>query len=150
VDTIEVKTIPAVKLLAARSEGNYFDQDGALFKQLFSYIKTNDVSMTIPVEATVDPAEMVFFVGSDDMTKNLERDENIVVVERPEQLVVAIGGKGSYRRENYDDARLELEEWFAAQDRYVATGPPVAVYWNGPFVPAFMKKFEVYIPVEVR
>ena len=42
----------------------------------------------------------------------------------------------------------ELEAWLASQNAWRAAGAPYAVFWNGPFTPWFMKRFEVHVPVE--
>jgi len=40
--------------------------------------------------------------------------------------------------------------WLAAQPTVEAAGEPYAVYWNAPYVPPFMKRFEVHVPVRPR
>jgi effector-binding domain-containing protein len=65
----------------------------------------------------------------------------------PERRVAAIGIRGSYSRENYEEALTELKGWLAKQPGLRATGEPYAVYWNSPFVPFFLKHSEVHVPV---
>ena len=64
-----------------------------------------------------------------------------------ERRVAAIGIRGSYSRENYDEGLAELRAWLAKRTDVKAVGEPYAVYWNSPFVPFFFKQSEVHIPV---
>lgn len=148
VDLVEVKTVPPSKVLVAEGDGQYFDRANNLFMRLFNYIKDNDVAMTVPVEARVEKARMVFYVGTKDSVKNLKDNSQVKVVDKPERTVVSIGVRGSYTEKNFVEARDRLEEWLYGQDGYESTGKPYAVFWNGPFVPGFMKRFEVHIPVQ--
>jgi len=43
-----------------------------------------------------------------------------------------------------------LMEWFAKNNKYEQDGPAYGVYWNGPFVPGFLKRSEVHIPIRTR
>jgi DNA gyrase inhibitor GyrI len=148
--TYEIKRIPSSKTLVTESEGKYFDQDNSLFMRLFDYIKKNDVAMTIPVEARMNKANMVFYVGSKDTEKNLQAQGPVKVVLSPERQVASLGMKGSYSEKNFKNAEKRLKEWLDGQNEYVASGEAYGVYWNGPFVPWFLKRFEVHIPVEKR
>ena len=55
---IEIKTLPAGRLLACQGDGDYFDQSNSLFGPLFQYIRSHDISMTTPVEARIEPGTM--------------------------------------------------------------------------------------------
>ena len=149
--TIEVKTVPATLALQAEGTGRYFDTNGSLFRRLFSYIGSREVKMTVPIEADViDANRMRFFVGSQDVGRPLPSADGVTVVPVPEKQVVAIGLRGSYSAERFDEGRKALETWLAAHPEWKATGPPRAVYWNGPFVPFFMKRSEVQVTVTSR
>ena len=73
--------------------------------------------------------------------------EGVVVLTRPERLVVSHGGRGSYTRAHFEEARNAALEWLAARPDLVADGEACAVYWNSPFMPGFLKRYEVHIPV---
>ena len=62
VGKIKVIELPERLALEAKTDGTYFDKDNGLFRKLFRYISTNDVAMTTPVEADMNPGKMRFFV----------------------------------------------------------------------------------------
>jgi hypothetical protein len=73
--------------------------------------------------------------------------EGVVVLTRPERLVVSHGGRGGYSRSHFEEARAAALAWLATRPDLVADGPAYAVYWNSPFMPGFLKRYEVHIPV---
>ena len=73
--------------------------------------------------------------------------EGVVVLTRPERLVVSHGGRGGYSRAHFEEARAAALAWLAARSDLVADGEACAVYWNSPFMPGFLKRYEVHIPV---
>jgi DNA gyrase inhibitor GyrI len=148
--SFEIKTIPESKVLVTEAEGYYFDQSNRLFRKLFNYIKKNDVAMTVPVEARIDDANMVFYVGPGDDQKNLESAGDVKVALVPERTVASLGMKGSYSAKNFKKAKARLEEWLEGQNKYIVKGEAYAVFWDGPYVPGFMKRFEVHVPVEKK
>jgi len=148
VGKVEVKTLPLAKTLSTSSKGSYFERDNSLFMRLFRYIKDNDIAMTVPVEAELDDADMRFYVGDADWAKAEKNQGEVTVVVTAARDVVAFGGRGSYTEKNVTAARKAAEQWLSEQSEYKSTGPSYAVFWNGPFTPGFMKRFEIHIPVE--
>lgn len=144
VNEIHLRELPAGRWLSASVEGEYFDESGNLFRRLFDYINERDISMTVPVEGGIDRAEMRFYAGEG--AEALEHSDTVRVVEVPARRVVSIGGKGAYTEENVNAALARLEQWLG-QHGWAEAGAPYAVYWNGPFTPWFLKRFEVHIPV---
>ncbi len=144
---IEIKTIPAATLLAAEAPGEYFDSNNDMFRRLFSYIRANEVSMTVPVEAQIEKARMTFYVGSGDIEKNLIEQGTVKVLNLPERTVASIGIRGSYSKKKFETHRDKLIAWLQENTRYQPAGEAYAVYWDAPFIPWFMKHSEVHIPV---
>ncbi|MFO7724426.1 MAG: heme-binding protein [Oceanipulchritudo sp.] len=146
---IEIKVLPAGRLLENHGTGgSYFEQSGKLFGPLFSYIKAHNISMTTPVEASIEPGMMAFWVAPGQEERAEEASEGVKVRDVPERKVASIGARGGYSRENFEEAREKLLEWIAGQDGLATTGEPFAVYWNGPMTPWFLKTFEVMVEVE--
>lgn len=146
---IEVKTLPARKAMTADGSGAYFDGADSVFMKLFRYIDRNNVSMTVPVESEVAENRMRFFVGADDKSRSLTNADDVILAEVPEQTVVSMGLRGGYTKDTYDRGVAALKAWVETNKADWATnGEPYAVYWNGPFMPGFMKKSEVHWPVE--
>ena len=143
----ELKTLPAGILLKSSTSGSYFDQSGALFRPLFRYISDHDISMTVPVEASIDEAAMYFWIAENEKSKVTDDSDSVEVIEIPERFVASRGAKGGYSRENFEEARDELLAWLETRTDLQITGEPYAVYWNGPFTLWFLKQFEVHLPV---
>lgn len=143
----EFKTLPAGMLLKATGQGSYFDQSNQLFRPLFSYISTNKIAMTTPVEAKIDGAAMYFWVAASEQSKVAGNAAGVEVIMIPERRVASLGASGSYSRENFEQTRDKLLSWLALQPGMEAAGEPYAVYWNGPFTLWFAKQSEVHVPV---
>ena len=148
VGTIEIKTIPAARLLASQSDNSYFESNNGLFRPLFRYIQANDIAMTTPVEAAIKPGIMYFYVGSDYTDLELEETDEVTVIELPERTVISLGVRGGYSAKNFNKAQATLLAHLSKQDEWIATGPARAIYWNSPFMPGFFKRSEIHIPVE--
>jgi effector-binding domain-containing protein len=145
---IEVKIIPASMVMVSEGEGNYFGTRNYLFRRLFNYISENNVAMTTPVEARIENAQMKFYVGSKDKLKELKDRGNVKVVTIPQRTVVSIGIRGAYTEGNFEKAKTRLEQWLTDTAGYRRAGAAYAVYWDAPFMPWFLKRSEVHIPVE--
>jgi hypothetical protein len=148
VDVIEVKELPPARVMEATGGSDYFESRNGPFMVLFDYIRANDLAMTVPVEADPRPARMRFFVERDRAGELPSKDGAVKVYERPAQLVVAIGQRGAYSRENFDEGLAKLRAWLAEHPEYEPSGEPYAVYWDGPYKPWFMKRAEIHIPVQ--
>jgi len=147
---IEIKTLPERTVLIAQRDQSYFDENNDMFMNLFRYIQKNDVAMTVPVKAEIDPGKMYFYVGEKDLTKKLKDSEYVRVRVEPEQTVLSMGIRGGYSEKNFEQARKKLFDQLEASKEWKPSGPAYAVYWNGPYVPGFMKQFEVHTPVEPK
>ncbi len=145
----ELKTLPAGVLLKAQGQGNYFSESNRLFRPLFNYISTHNIAMTTPVEAKIDDAAMYFWVAENERSKVAGSGSGVEVLEIPERRVASLGARGSYSASNFSKTRDALVAWLTAQPGLEAAGPAYGVYWNGPFTPGFMKRFEVHVPVRV-
>lgn len=150
VGSMELKTIPASRLIASESSGHYFSENNGLFRPLFRYINQNDIAMTTPVEAEIMPGKMYFYIGGDAAERELKSTDTVRVMEMPERLVASIGARGSYSEENFNEALKKLEDWMKNHPTHVARGQARGIFWNGPFTPGFFKRFEVHLPVVER
>ncbi len=148
--TAELKTLPAGVLLKSAGRGNYFDGADNLFSPLFRYISKHDIAMTTTVEARVNDAAMFFWVAESERSKVAGNEGNVEVVTIPERRVASRGERGGYSRANFEKTRDLLLVWLAARTDVEAAGEPYGVYWNAPYVPPFLKRFEVHIPVRAK
>lgn len=147
IGALELKTLPAGVLLKASATGNYFDQSNRLFGPLFSYISSHEIAMTTPVEAKIEGAAMFFWVAESQRAKVAGSTDAVEVVELSERWVASLGARGSYSAQNFSKTRDQLLAWLGQRKDVEASGPPYAVYWNGPFTPGFLKRYEVHVPV---
>jgi hypothetical protein len=147
VGKIEVKRLPEATALATVSKQGYFDDDNGLFMQLFRYIDSNQIAMTVPVEADVKPGGMRFFVGRKHEGEAPANSDAVEVLTMPERTVVSIGVRGGYSKENFESGKSRLMQWLNEQKEWTQAGDAYPVYWNGPFVPSILKRSEVHLPV---
>lgn len=150
VGTSEIKTLPAARLIATQSDAKYFDQNNGLFRPLFRYIQAREISMTTPVEAEIEPGVMYFYIGSDVDTATLDSTDEVSVHEIPERTVASLGVRGGYSERNFEEAASELYAWLAENEKFEAAGDARGIFWNGPYVPGFFKRFEVHIPIKLK
>jgi len=148
VGEIEIKTLPAATLIVSQSDKSYFEEDNQLFRPLFRYIQDRDIAMTTPVEAEMNPGEMLFYIGGDAEAETLTGTDSVSVRKLPERTVASIGARGSYSSSNFREARAKLEKWLSNQSKWEAIGEAKGVFWDGPFTLWFLKQFEVHIPVK--
>ena len=145
VGKIEIKTIPAATVLVTKGENQYFEKPGRMFMRLFRYIEDNQVSMTVPVEAEMEPGVMKFYVGTKDAKKTLKDTGKVKVVTGEERKVVSIGAMGDYTQANVAKAEAKLRSWFGEHPDYKPVGDAYAVFWDSPFTPGPLRRFEVHI-----
>ena len=150
VGEIKIIDLPERIALEAKSSGSYFQSDNGLFRKLFRYISQNDVAMTTPVEADINPGKMRFFVGLKDRSKDISSTNEVEVRKIAPMKVVAIGVRGSYSVKRFMENKQKLLNWLAKEKKYEIAGDAYAVYWDGPFVLGFFKRSEVHIPIKLR
>lgn len=144
----EVKDLPAARLMVARSESGYFSANNRMFGKLFRYIQSNRIPMTAPVEARIEPGVMIFHCDvASAAREDLRPTAEVALEQVPARSVAAIGIRGSYTERAYRENLARLRAWLAAQPGISEAGEPYAVYWDSPFVPGFLKRSEVHIPV---
>ena len=150
VGEIKMIDLPERTALEAKASGSYFQSDNGLFRKLFRYISSNDLAMTTPVEADVNPGKMRFFVGAKDRSKNISSTQIVEVRKIAPMKVVAIGVRGSYSMKRFMENKRKLDQWLDKEKKYEVAGDAYAVYWDGPFVLGFFKHSEVHVPIKLR
>ncbi len=144
---VELKNLPEQVAVEASGAGDYFGRNNDLFRRLFRYIDGNQIAMTVPVEAEIDSASMRFFVGPSQQSRMPRQWDGVARRTLPARTVVSAGVRGGYNRQNFLEGAARAESWLKQNPGWVRAGDPYAVYWNGPFVPGFLKRSEVHIPV---
>ena len=148
VDTLEIKNLPERMALTTTAPGDAFEDRGTAFFKLFDYIKTHQVSMSVPVQASPSTNEMVFLVGSEDQTRHPQSDTNVMVRTQSATTVVSLGLRGRYTRDQYENGMTKVREWLSSHPEWQTNAPPYLVYWNSPFRLWFLRRAEIHQPVE--
>jgi hypothetical protein len=74
-------------------------------------------------------------------------DERIVLREEKEKNVAVIRYSGTWGKNNYRDHEIKLMDWISAKG-WSIVGAPVWARYNPPFMPWFMRRNEILIPVQ--
>ena len=149
VGEFEIKALPKARLIASHTDATYFEDNNRLFRPLFRYISSRNIAMTTPVEAEMNPGVMYFYIGAEVSNEVLDATENVSMHEVPERLVASLGVRGGYSEHNFNKASARLSAWLLKNPVYKAKGKIRGIFWNGPFIPSFLKRFEVHIPVQL-
>ena len=150
VGKIVVLDLPPRTALETTSGEPYFSSSDGMFRRLFGYIQKNNIKMTTPVEVDINPGKMRFFVGSKDTQRKGVGDQNVNVTNLKARKVLSIGVRGGYTEGNFITNKKKLLKWLRNNSDYKAAGKAYAVYWNGPFMPGFLKRSEIHIPIRIK
>jgi len=148
VGEVEVKNIPALRAVQAEGQGNTFDNIGEPFKILFRYIRKNDYPFTIPIEAETARNVLRIYPTRSLADGDVATGEEVEIVSVPPRTVLSVGLRGSYSRKLYTKGLKELRGWLEENPEWQQTGEPYKVFWDPVWIPGFLKRSEVHIPVK--
>jgi len=170
-DNFELRQYQAQIVAETYVEGNLEDVGNAGFRRLFAYIsgdnkKKESISMTAPVgqEAGSEKIAMTAPVSQEKKDNRwritflmpakytLEMlpepiDERVKLAEEPVRLMAAVKYSGTWSEEGYKKNKAMLEEYIQKRG-LTKTGAPVWARYDPPFMPWFLRRNEVLIPVE--
>lgn len=75
------------------------------------------------------------------------KTDQVSVHDLPERTVASHGARGGYSVSNFEEAAEALRAWLENDDQYEAVGEVRGIFLECPYVPWFLKRFEVHIPV---
>lgn len=157
---IEVKQYPAYRAATVQVSGRLASAPSQGFSPLFEHISRNDISMTAPVEtrypdatlqadaATEGQAAVSFLYRSLDIVPQ-EIAQNVQVEDIPSMTVVSLGRRGGYSYENYTEGIAQLQAWLAQHPEYEVVGLPRRFFYDGPYIPNFLKRNDIQIPIQL-
>ena len=152
-------------------EGNLKDVGNAGFRRLYDYIsgdnkKKQSISMTAPVgqeassekiamtapvsqEKTDDQWRITFLMPAEYSLETLPEplDERVRLKKEPGRLMAAVRYSGTWSEEAYEKNKVLLEAYIQKRGLKKA-GVPVWARYDPPFMPWFLRRNEVLIPVE--
>ena len=156
-----------------RVESSFTDAGNIAFQRLFRYISGHNVAqqkiaMTAPVTQSADTARgekiamtapvaqradgdayWVAFVVPAKFSRDTvpqPRDPAVQIRAVPAQLIASWRYSGRWTEANYREHEAELRAAIAAR-KLTITGEPVLARYNPPFMPSFMRRNEILIPV---
>jgi hypothetical protein len=151
-------------------EGDFHEVGNEGFRRLFDYIsgknrKNQSIPMTAPVsqEASSEKIAMTapvnqekvggawritFLMPSAFTMETLPEplDSRVKLVKIPGRLMAALSYSGTWSRERYEDKENRLKELIRQRGLKIE-GEPVFARYNPPFMPWFLRRNEVLIPV---
>ena len=152
-------------------EGEFEKVGNAGFQRLFDFISGNNlkkqsISMTAPVtqaagsekiamtapvsqEKKGDQWRITFLMPAEYTLEALPKpqDERVMLVQQPGRLLAAVKYSGTWSRENYEQNKARLEEYIQANG-LKQIGTEIWARYDPPFMPWFLRRNEVLIPVE--
>ena len=152
-------------------DGDLEDVGNEGFRRLYGYIsgdnqKKQSISMTAPVgqEAGSEKIAMTAPVGRERKdnrwritflmpaeyameTLPKPNDERVMLVQEPGRLMAAVKYSGTWSEDGYEENRALLEEYIQKRG-LTKTGAPVWARYDPPFMPWFLRRNEILIPVE--
>ncbi len=170
-DGFELRKYEAQIVAETYVEGNLEDAGSDGFRRLYAYIsgenkKKESISMTAPVgqEAESDKIAMTAPVSQEKKDNRwritflmpaeytLEMlpdpiDERVKLAEEPGRLMAAVKYSGTWSEEGYEKNKALLEEYLRRRGLTKA-GEAVWARYDPPFMPWFLRRNEVLIPVE--
>ncbi|MDZ7665508.1 MAG: heme-binding protein [Desulfotignum sp.] len=152
-------------------EGNLKEAGNIAFKKLFRYISGDNrsrdkvsmtapvsqkpegekIKMTAPVAQQRDKESWVvsFMMPSSFTIETLPEPEDIEITLRqvPARRVAAIRYSGFWSEKGYLRHKAELESWINRMG-FTVVGVPIWARYNPPFMPWFLRRNEVLIPID--
>jgi hypothetical protein len=152
-------------------EGNLEEVGNEGFRRLYAYIsgentKKQSISMTAPVgqetrsekiamtapvkqEKKDNQWRITFLMPAEYALEMLPEpdDERIKLAQEPDRLMAAVKYSGTWSEEGYEENKALLEEYLQKRGLTKA-GEPVWARYDPPFMPLFLRRNEVLIPVE--
>ncbi len=157
---LEIKRYPRARRAEVGGEMRPEIGMNVAFWPLFQHIKSRAIAMTSPVEMDyagtgddgrlrADSWTMSFLYREPEMGQ-LETDGAVRVVDREPLLVLSLGQRGDYSWSRDSEGLAVLNAWLEASTEWKPAGPPRALYYNGPELPARDKWSEVQLPIRRR
>jgi effector-binding domain-containing protein len=167
--SFEIRDYESYILAETYVEGDFEDAGSNAFQRLFRYISGDNtakskIAMTAPVsQTTSEKIEMTAPVGQKKAgdrwvvsfmmpaaytmeTLPVPDDTEVTLRQVPPRRMVAVRYSGFWSEKNYQKNRQKLENWIKKEGLTVI-GPPVWARYNAPFVPWFLRRNEILIPI---
>jgi hypothetical protein len=172
-DKLEIRDYEPSIVAEVIIDDSFEEASNIAFRTLFNYISgenagRSEIAMTAPVSQQAAPQKIamtapvgqrrseggwaVSFMmpASYSMdTIPLPSDPRVTLREVPAYRAAAIRYSGTWSEKSYRKHLSRLVEWMATEN-LEASGKPVWARYNAPFVPWFMRRNEILIPIHSR
>lgn len=151
----EIRQYPAQIVAETLVEGGFEEVGGTGFKRLFAYISADGregkkIAMTSPVtqQRSGNGWAIHFYMPATYRLAQLPPPQaaSIQLKQIPARRLAAVRYAGFWNQEGYDKHKAKLQQWLRRQGINV-TGEAIWARYNAPFVPWFMRRNEVWLPV---
>ena len=156
-DDIEIRQYAPHLLATVRVEGEFDEAGSQAFRPLFNYISGDNrsdekIAMTAPVLQQPDEGQGTWLI-SFVMPSSFDKDslpvpisEVVRVSEQPTMRMAALEYRGGWSQSRYSKHELELHSALNAMS-LTACGDPRWARHDPPFMPWFMRKNEILVPL---
>jgi SOUL heme-binding protein len=152
-------------------EGSFEEVGREAFRRLFGYISganrsAQSIAMTAPVEQAA-ASEKIAMTAPVTQEKSGDRwrvafvlppsytlatapqptDPRVALALVPERLVASVRYSGTWRRARYEE-NLQALERFVVEQGLKPTGEPIFARYDPPFMPWFLRRNEILMPVQ--
>ena len=169
-DSFELRKYEPYIVAETIVEGDFDDAGNEGFRRLFDYIsgknrKRQSISMTAPVSQEPESVKIpmtapvnqvrvgekyriTFLMPAEYTMETLPEslDTRVKLKEVPGQLIAVFRYSGTWSRDRYEEKRVKLQALMRQRDLEPA-GEPIFARYNPPFMPWFLRRNEVLIPV---
>ena len=170
-DGFEIRQYDPQILAETFVEGDLENAGNEGFRRLYAYIsgentKKQSISMTAPVSQEIGSKKIAMTAPvTQEMKDNRWRitflmpaeytletlpepnDTRVRLTEESGRLMVAVKYSGTWSEEGYEENKALLEEYIHRRG-LTKTGEPVWARYDPPFMPWFLRRNEVLIPIE--
>ncbi len=170
-DSFEIRQYEAQIVAETYVDSNLEDAGNAGFRRLYAYIsgdnkKKQSISMTAPVGQEISSEKIAMTAPVNQEKKDnrwritflmpaeytLEMlpepiDERVELTKEPGRLMAAVKYSGTWSEEGYEKNKARLEEYLRMRG-LTKSGAAVWARYDPPFMPWFLRRNEVLIPVE--
>jgi len=169
-DKLEIREYAPAIIAEVIVYDDFENASSAAFRKLFNYISGENtgrekIAMTAPVAQKPQPEKIamtapvgqrksgqgwaVSFMMPASYTMDtlpVPDDPSVVLREIPAYRAAAIRYSGRWTEKAYQEQYALLQEWIEAKNLEV-TGEPVWARYNAPFIPWFMRRNEILVPI---
>lgn len=167
--SFEVRDYESYIVAETLVDGEFEDAGGKAFKRLFRYISGDNrsqskVAMTAPVsQASGEKIEMTAPVSQEKMADQwvvsfmmpasytmeslpVPEDSRVTLRQVAAKRMATVRYSGFWSEKNFTKNKLALEDWIQ-KEQLTVIGTPIWARYNAPFVPWFLRRNEILIPI---